>query len=264
MEYILVTEPNGNVITDASGNILVQQKPGNTLMFITSSQAATLFPNKIQAEMEVSKSDFITDSEQENNNTTSRTSWNRNEIIELINLYKSHEHLFKSTTMKNDKVWDMIAQKLPMHTTEQIKNKFKYLKQKYMEKKDNMGQKSSGAGTMKFDYFFEMDEIFGQDPDVQPVSTASSLRGIQRASKMSSVEIEENSCSDDEEIATKKNEKLKIRKRSELAKQLSTYEQNFKEREAKKEKRHNELMARQDAALKILENIANSFANTKD
>jgi len=54
---------------------------------------------------------------------------------------------------------------------------------------------------------------------------------------------------------------LKIRKRSELAKQLSTYEQNFKEREAKKEKRHNELMARQDAALKILENIANSFAN---
>ncbi|KMQ86325.1 hypothetical protein RF55_14709 [Lasius niger] len=238
MEYILVTEPNGNVITDASGNILVQQKPGNTLMFITSSQAATLFPNKIQAEMEVSRSDFITDSEQENNNTTSRTSWNRNEIMELIGLYKSHEHLFKSTTMKNDK--------------------------KYMEKKDNMGQKSSGAGTMKFDYFFEMDEIFGQDPDVQPVSTASSLRGIQRASKMSSVQIEENSCSDDEEIATKKNEKLKIRKRSELAKQLSTYEQNFKEREAKKEKRHNELMARQDAALKILENIANSFANTKD
>lgn len=36
---------------------------GNTLMFITSSQAATLFPNKIQAEMEVSRSDFITDSE---------------------------------------------------------------------------------------------------------------------------------------------------------------------------------------------------------
>lgn len=39
------------------------------------------------------------------------------------------------------------------------------------------------------------------------------------------------------------------------------YKQNFIQREAKKEKRHNELMARQDAALKILENIANSFAN---
>jgi len=60
-----------------------------------------------------------------------------------------------------------------------------------MEKKDNMSQKSSGAGTMKFDYFFEMHEIFGQDPDVQPVSTASSLQGIQCASKTSSTETEE-------------------------------------------------------------------------
>lgn len=74
---------------------------------------------------------------------------------------------------------------------------------------------------------------------MQPVSTASSLQGIQCASKTSSAETEETSYSDDEEIKTKKNEQLKIRKRSELAKQLSTYEQNFKERETKKEKRHN-------------------------
>lgn len=94
-------------------------------MFISSSQAATLFPNiGIETQIEVSRTDFI-DSEQEN--STTRTSWNRNEIIELIGLDKSHEHLFKSTTMKNDKVWDMIAQHLSMHTTEQIKNKFKYL-----------------------------------------------------------------------------------------------------------------------------------------
>ncbi|XP_039313421.1 uncharacterized protein LOC113004792 isoform X2 [Solenopsis invicta] len=156
MEYTLITEPNGNIITDSSGNILINQKP-----------AASLFPNKgIQtqgAQTEVLQSDF-TDSEQENS-IPSRTSWNRNEIIEIIGLYKSHERLFKSTTIKKDKVWD-IAKKLPTHTTEQIKNKFKYLKQKYLEKKDNIGQKSSGAGAIKFEYFFEMDEIFGQDPDV--------------------------------------------------------------------------------------------------
>lgn len=232
-------------------------------MYINSSQAASLFPNKgIQtqgAQTEVLQSDF-TDSEQENL-IPSRTSWNRNEIIELIDLYKSHERLFKSTTIKKDKVWDMIAKKLPTHTTEQIKNKFKYLKQKYLEKKDNMGQKSSGAGAIKFEYFFEMDEIFGQDPDVQPVSVASSSRGIQYAST-SLVETKENSSSNDEEI-TKKNDKLKIRKKSKLEKQLSTYEQNFKEREAQKEKRHSELMTRQDAALKILENIANSLINIK-
>lgn len=96
----------------------------NTLIFISSSEAAALFPNTIfETEME---SDFM-DSEQVNNNTTGRTSWNRSEILTLIDLYKSHKHLFKSTTMKNDKVWDMIAKKLPMHTTEQIKNKFKYI-----------------------------------------------------------------------------------------------------------------------------------------
>lgn len=51
----------------------------NTLMFIALSDVATLFPNKfpsgIQAENETSRSDFATDSEQENN-TTSRASWN--------------------------------------------------------------------------------------------------------------------------------------------------------------------------------------------
>lgn len=163
--------------------------------------------------------------------------------------------------MKNNKLWDMIAQKLPMHTTEQIKNKFKYLKQRYMEKKDNMDQKSSGAGAIKFDYFFEMDEIFSQDPDVQPVSTASSLQGMKHASKTPPIEIEDTSCSDSEEIMPKKEIKKLKTKKSELAKQLSIYEENFKEREANKEKRHNEQMARQDAALKFFENIANVFAN---
>lgn len=67
-----------------------------------------------------------------------------------------------------------------------------------------------------------MDEIFGQDPHVQPVSTASPLRGIQRASKTSSAKTEENSYNDDEKIK-KKNDKLQVRKRNELAKQLSTY-----------------------------------------
>lgn len=128
-----------------------------------------------------------------------------------------------------------------------------------MEKKDNMSQKSSGASTMKFDYFVQMDEIFSQDPDVQPMSTASSMRGIKRASKTSSTENEENLYSDEE--ITKKSKKLKIRKRSELSKQLGTYEENVKDRETKREKRYNELMERQDAALKILENIANLFAN---
>ncbi|KAL0117665.1 hypothetical protein PUN28_008816 [Cardiocondyla obscurior] len=229
-------------------------------MFIAPSDAATIFSSKFQntiAEIsETSKSD-VTESEQENN--TCRTSWNRNKIIELINLYKCHEHLFKSTTIRKDKVWDMTAQKLPTHITEQIKNKFKYLKQKYLEKKDNMSYKSSGASGIKFDYFNKMDDIFGQDPDVHPVSTASSLQGIQLAAKTSSIEKEESSCNTDEEMVTKKSEKLKIKKSKSVKQRI--YEQNYKDREAKKEKRRNELIAQQDAALQILKDIAVTFAN---
>jgi len=40
MNYIIVTEPNGKVITDISGNILVQQKPGKC-SFICMSRKDT-------------------------------------------------------------------------------------------------------------------------------------------------------------------------------------------------------------------------------
>lgn len=58
-----------------------------------------------------------------------------------------------------------------------------------------MSQKSSGASTIKFNYFLEMDKIFSQDPDVQPVSTASSLRGVKCASQTLTETEENSSCS---------------------------------------------------------------------
>jgi len=62
-----------------------------------------------------------------------RNPWTKNEILQLLSLYETHNHLFK-TTIKNDKVWSMISVKLKNHTTEQCKNKFKYLKQKLRKK----------------------------------------------------------------------------------------------------------------------------------
>jgi len=61
--------------------------------------------------------------------------WTKNEILQLLSLYETHNHLFKSTTIKNDEVWSMISVKLKSYNTEQCKNKFKYLKQKYVKKK---------------------------------------------------------------------------------------------------------------------------------
>jgi len=68
----------------------------------------------------------------------------------------------------------MISVKCKSQTTEQCKNKFKYLKQKYVEKKDNISTKASGAAHIKFEYFDEIDEIFKDDANIVPVSVASS------------------------------------------------------------------------------------------
>lgn len=60
----------------------------------------------------------------------------------------------------------MISVNLKSHTTEQCKNEFKYLKQKYLEKKDNMSTKATGTANIKFEYFNEMDKIFKDNANV--------------------------------------------------------------------------------------------------
>lgn len=108
-----------------------------------------------------------------------KTSWTRNEIVQLISLYKELKTKFQSTTIRNDKVWQEISVQIGTHSWEQCKNKFKYLKSKYVEKKDNMGTKASGAKNMKFEYFEEMDEVFQNDPNIKPIALASSSKGIE-------------------------------------------------------------------------------------
>lgn len=51
--------------------------------------------------------------------------------------------------------------------------KFKYLKSKYMLKKDNMKGGANGQARVQFKFLEEMDDIFAKKPNVQPVSLAS-------------------------------------------------------------------------------------------
>lgn len=69
-----------------------------------------------------------------------------------------------------------IAKLIERHSEHTCENKLKYLKAKYLQKKDNMSNKSSGARSINFDYFDELDEIFGKEPIVTPVAIASSSR----------------------------------------------------------------------------------------
>ncbi|XP_018378209.1 PREDICTED: uncharacterized protein LOC108770936 isoform X2 [Trachymyrmex cornetzi] len=60
----------------------------------------------------------------------------------------------------------------------QCKEKMKYMKKKYSKKIDNMGPKSTGAAPLKCDNFDELDELFGNKPNVIPVAIASSSGNV--------------------------------------------------------------------------------------
>lgn len=106
--------------------------------------------------------------------------WSRSATLMLIQSYKNHLNDFKSTTMKNSKVWSIISGELRVqgheYTSAQCTDKFKYLKGQYTKKVDNMSDKSSGAARINFDFMEEMDEIFGKKPNIHPPSIASSSR----------------------------------------------------------------------------------------
>lgn len=102
-----------------------------------------------------------------------KTFWSRKDILSLISAYKEKKKLFESSTIRNEKVWKQISLSVGNHTSEQCKNKFKYLKRKYIEKKEN--KIKTGAERIKFEYFEDMDEILGKNPQITPVILASSV-----------------------------------------------------------------------------------------
>lgn len=185
-----------------------------------------------------------------------RNPWSKEDILTLIQLYKKHDKLFKSSSLKNDKVWGYISQEMKSHTSEQCKNKWKYLKAKYMEKKDNMGIKSTGSKFIKFEFFKEFDDIFGKEPNVVPVSVASSSKGIDNIKNLSKPPVSD--------ILSENVQSAKKRKRSVLEKKLDIYENNQVEKDKLGQTRHKEVLERQDKAINILERMANAFERFVD
>ncbi|CAH1114804.1 unnamed protein product [Psylliodes chrysocephalus] len=94
--------------------------------------------------------------------------------------------------MRNDKVWQLIANELATHNAIQCKNKWKYLKSKYYEKKGNMSAKASGTKVMKFDYLEEFDDLFKDNANVIHVAIASSSNGIKNIKEIGSLTSTEN------------------------------------------------------------------------
>lgn len=183
--------------------------------------------------------------EEDASTSATRNNWSKNVILKLIQLYKENDHLFKSTTVRNEKVWEQISKQLGTHTAEQCKNKFKYLKSKYVKKKDNMSNKSTGSQVFNFSYFEEMDELFKNDPNITPVSIASTLKPYEVENVEATSEEAEN---EEQSVDEKKSKQGKKRKHSELFGLLHRLETKAEQREKARQERHEAIMQQREEA----------------
>lgn len=172
---------------------------------------------------------------------TSSHHWSAFAIKCLINAYKENETLFKDSSLKREKVWKIISNNMLengfnySHT--QCENKFKYLKHRYVKKKDNMSSKSSGAEAINFNYFEEFEEIFGKKTNISPEVIASSSRGCSTLNKYSS----------DTSLESIEIEECKPAKVSKLNKEVKSLSEviklQSKDKEEARERRHQESLS---------------------
>ncbi|VEN51807.1 unnamed protein product [Callosobruchus maculatus] len=253
-DYELVFDLD-NVPMRAANKVLVFRKSDEQLMYMDEAVVLTKFPHYKNHLLSTEETNMPSVSEEllqeeDNSKDTPKSVWSKTDIHALINLYSLHRRDFQNTTIKNDRVWQTIANKLKTHTSEQCKNKFKYLKSKYVEKKDIMSSRRTGEKNVKFEYFNQLDDIFREDQNVNPTNIASSSRGLDNCKDCESEET-------DEETPKKK-------KKTVLQKQLEAYEQNLADRELAKQKRHEQLIERQDRALMILEKMNENLSKMFD
>lgn len=106
--------------------------------------------------------------------------WTREAILQLINIRQKYDKEFRSTTMKTEKCWQLVVKDMEergyVSTVNQCRDKWKYLKERYTKKKDNMSTRSSGAEFFKFDFFEEMDSFLGKNASITPVALAASMK----------------------------------------------------------------------------------------
>ncbi|KAK4886505.1 hypothetical protein RN001_002776 [Aquatica leii] len=191
-------------------------------------------------------------SQQEATESKSDKYWSRNATLLLINLRKKFDSFFKSTTMKNDRVWRMVAAEIQKNdfdvSATQCRDKWQYLKKRYVKKADNMGDRGTGEERIKFEFFEEMHEVLEKKHNVHPIGTASSIKGLNSSS------CTENNVADVLEDVEDTNEKqLKKRKKKEdgVVQFMREVKKSTETREVSREIRHKEIMASRNRAIEV-------------
>ncbi|CAG9822224.1 unnamed protein product [Phaedon cochleariae] len=272
-----------NIITNGDGNVLLENIKDTSLIYVDWQIANEVFGITFEeninneagpTELEILESETeTTNPELENENSlisqsddNFRVMWTRKEILQLISSYKKNLNLFKSSTMRRDKIWKLISTDIKTHSSDQCQNKFKYLKSKYIKKKNNMSSKKSGAKSMNFEFFEEFDDMFRNHPNVEPSFTASSQKG-NSSTAIDTVVTEENEprsrITDKDERAENENS-VKVTKKEvkkDMKQILAEYNENLAIKEAAKQKRHEENIQLKKEALDTFKSCIEKLLN---
>ncbi|XP_070167992.1 uncharacterized protein [Polyergus mexicanus] len=196
-------------------------------------------------------------------------SWKDDYAIKtFIDEWREHENYFKSTTITNKKVWEMIANKLKKenllwdYTGQQCEDKFKDLRKHYIKARDQ-NEKGSGLPVVTCKFYKEMDNALGDKPAVKPVSIASTLKkhklDTQDFSSASSILVDSCSEGDSEhnyDSTVKSKKKKKSVTERNIERLLAIRAEESKKKEKAQQKRHTERME-QDRAIEVYQSAMN-------
>lgn len=157
-----------------------------------NSSRCTTFNSNLE-ETENMKSIVLEESNERTPDKGMKSLWTDKSRAMLLHLCKKYKNDFNSNCIKKNVTWTKIACDIKYagynFVAVQCKEKMKYMKKKYFKKIDNMGPKSTGAAPLKCDNFEELDELFGNKPNVTPVAIASSSRGDNKYEGMTNITI---------------------------------------------------------------------------
>ncbi|XP_050062968.1 uncharacterized protein LOC126552321 [Aphis gossypii] len=106
------------------------------------------------------------------------TNWTKSETLSLIEAYENNISIFECNSKKNRTGWIQVSKDLKKkqieYTEDQCQGKFKYLLLCYKKKLDN--RHKTGSANYEFDYFDELDGLFGRKPNIKSKYLASSSR----------------------------------------------------------------------------------------
>lgn len=169
----------------------------------------------------------------------------------LINAFEKNKHMFSSTIIRREKVWQNISKHLKNtavnKTAIQCDNKWKNLRKLYLKKQRNKKASSSGQSAFYFEFEEEFDRIYKEEPSICPVALAGNLIEEENA------KIRDKGNDDTKEIAKVKKTKIDS---------INSMHLFNDKKEENRQERHMEIMELQNKSLQLQQDAVEAYKNT--